>query len=140
MVTTAIRYAPIAIKAAKVLHHLVRLHVESTPQEREDIKGHLRAILDVLRNAAMRSSDTEDLPALLTLPTPDMFEPALEFSDRPQKRIHAQSRQFRRNIREIVRVIRRYASSLTATEAKEVAEHLNEIWKILSQINRRVRN
>ncbi len=140
MVTTAIRYAPIAIKAAKVLHHLVRLYVESTPQEREDIKGHLRAILDVLRNAAMRSSDTEDLPALLMLPTPDMFEPASEFSDRPQKRIHAQSLQFRRNMRQIVRVIRRYASSLTAAEAQEVAEHLNEIWKILSQINRRVRN
>lgn len=139
MVTTALRYAPIAIKAAKVLHHLVRLYSEVTPQEHEYIKGHLRAILDVIRKAAVRSSDAKDLPPLLMLPAPDIWEPATGFRERLQKRVRVPSRQFRHNIRQVVKVLRQYGSSLTVAEAKEIAEHLNEIWKILSQINRRVR-
>ena len=139
MVTTAIRYAPIAIKAAKVLHHLARLYSESTPQEREDIKRHLRAMLDVLRSAATRSPDITDIPPLLMLPAPDILEWKSEVHDRRQKRIHGQSRRLRHNVRQFVKVIRQYASSLTVAEAKEIADHLNEIWKILSQIDRRVR-
>ena len=139
MATTALRYAPLAIRAAKVLHHLVRLYAESTPQEREDIQIHLRAILDVLKSAAVRSQDTTDLPPILMLPAPDIWEPTSESHHRQQKSVLTRSRKLRHNMRQIVNVIRRYASSLTGAEAREIAEHLNEIWKILSQINRRVR-
>ena len=139
MVTTAVRYAPVAIKAAKILHHLVRLYAESTPQEREDIKQHLRSILDILRSAAMRSQDADDLPPLLMLPAPDILRRTQESHNRYQKSVRTRSWQFRHNVRQIVKVIRRYASNLTGAEAQEIADHLNEIRKILSQINRRVR-
>lgn len=139
MATTALRYAPLAIRAAKVLRHLVRLYAESTPQEREDIQRHLRAMLDVLRSAAIRSQDTTDLPPILMLPAPHIWEPTSESHNRHQKSVLTRSRKFRHNMLQIANVIRRYASSLTGAEAKEIAEHLNEIWKILSQINRRVR-
>ena len=139
MVATAVKYAPIAIRAAKVLHHLVRLYAESTPQEHEDIKGHLVAIVDILKSAAIRSRDSTDLPPLLMLPPAELLEPGPEFHNARRKRFHGQSRRLRHNMRQIVSVVRQYASSLTVEETKQIAEHLNEIWRILSKVNRRVR-
>ena len=139
MVTTAFRYAPIVIRTAKVLHHLVRLYEESTPQERKDIKDHLLAIVDILKSAAMRSNDSGHPPAVLMLPPAEILEPTSEFHDSCRKRFRGQSRQFRRNLKQIVRVVRQYASSLTVEETKQIAERLNEIRKIQSQVNRRVR-
>ena len=139
MVATVFRYAPIAIKAAKVLHHLARLYAESTPQERKDIKDHLLAIVDILKSVAMRNRDSAHPPAVLTLPPADLMEPTPESHEPRRKRFRGQSRQFRRNLNQIVRVVRQYASSLTVEETKQIADHLNEIWNILSQVNRRVR-
>lgn len=139
MVTTALRYAPIAIRAAKVLHHLARLYAEFTPQERYDIKDHLLAMIDILKNAAIRSQDSAHPPAVLMLPPANLLEPTLEFHEPRRKRFRGQSRQFRRNLKQIVRVVRQYASSLTVEETKQIADHINEIWKILSRVNRRIR-
>ena len=139
MVTTVVRYAPIAIKAAKILHHLVRLYSETTPQEREDIKDHLVAMVDILKRAAMRGRNSTDLPPFLMLPTAELLEPGPEFHDARRKRSRGQSRQFRHNMRQIVRAVRQYSSSLTGEETRQIAERLNEIWKILSKVNRRVR-
>ncbi len=138
MVATAVKYAPIAIRAAKVLHHLVRLYAESSPQEREDIKDHLVAMLDILKRAAMRGRNSTDLPPFLMLPPAELLEPGPKLHDARRKRFRGQSRQFRHNMRQIVRAVRQYSSSLTGEETRQIAGHLNEIWKILSKVNRRV--
>ena len=140
MVTTAVKYAPVAIKAARVLHHVARLYAESAPQEREAIKSHLQGILDALRRVATRSQEASDLPALLMLPPADILGSTPPPHSRRKKRLRESSRQFRNNMRQLTRTIRQYASSFTTEEAKEIADHLNEIRKILSEINRRTRN
>ena len=139
MVANVVRYAPIAIRAARVLHHLARLYEESTPQERRDIGDHLQAAIVVLTKVASRKQESPDLPDMLMLLPPEI-EPAPPGPRRyEKKRLRERTRRFRRDARQIVRIIRDYQSGFTMEDSKEIAMHLDAIWKTLSEVNRRVR-
>jgi hypothetical protein len=139
MVTTIVRYAPLAIRAAKVLHYLARLYGGSTQQEREAIKDHLQEIWEILENVAERSGEVRQTPALLMLLPGEIPAGAGDSSKRRKVRVMERSRQVRQNVREFAGLIRRYQSNFTSDEAKEVISHLNEIRKTLADINRRTR-
>ena len=139
MVAQVLRYSPIVIKAAKVLHTAARHYMECTPQERETIRHHLRAIYEALKKVYERIKDVSDLPPLLMLPPPDILDPAVEPHNRNRKRTRESLRQFHKSMRQFARVIRLCGPSFTFEEAEEITAHLNEVRKILSQINRRTR-
>jgi hypothetical protein len=139
MVTTVVRYAPLVIRAAKVLHYLARLYGESTLQEREDIKEHLQAIWKILKKVAERSGEVRQTPALLMLPIGDTSWGSGDSSKRRKVRVMERSRQVRKNAREFAGLIRRYQTDFTSDEAKAVISHLDEIRSTLSGINQRTR-
>ena len=140
MVTGVARFAPLAIYAFKVLKKLHDLYAESTPQERDAIKDQLQAIYDILRKVAGRGQEASDLPPMLMLPPPETLGAASEVRDHPKRRFRDRSRRFRQDIRQFTRIIGKYQSNFTAEEAKQIMEHLNEVRKILSAIDRRTKN
>ena len=140
MVIGAARFAQLAIYAFKVLKKLHDLYSKSTPQERDAVKDHLQAIYDIMRNVAGRRQEASDLPPMLMLPPPETLGAASYVRDHRKKRFLDRSRPFRQDIRQFTRIIGKYQSNFTAEEAKQIAEHLNEVRKILSAIDRRTRN
>ena len=139
MVATVVRYAPLAIKTAKVLHYLVRLYGESTPAEREAIRNHLQEICEILKNVAMRSGESCQTPALLMLLPGDTPWGSEGSRQRRRVRVLERTKQVRKNAREFVGLVRRYQSNCTSDEAEEVISHLDAIWKTLVDINCRTR-
>jgi len=135
-VGTYIQLASIAFKVLKKLHHLWEAF---TPQERETVANHLRAIYDLMKDVASRRSEVPDLPMLLMLP-PATEQKAHDVGRRYKKRFSKPSRQFRQNARRVARTIREYQSSFTVEDAKGIGAHLNEIRKILTEVERRSRN
>ena len=139
MVTRVDRYVRLALLAYKVFEKLYRLYTAFTPQEREAIGYHLQAIYLVLRNVASRRKDAPDLPAMLMLPPQTTERIAQGTRRQHKKRFHEHSRHFRQNTRRVARTIRAYQSSFTVEDAKEIGTHLNDVRKILAEVERRSR-
>ena len=139
MVTRVDRYVRLALLAYKVLEKLYRFYSAFTPQEREAIGNHLQAIYDVLRNVASRRKESPALPPMLMLPPQTTERIAQGVRRQHKKRFQEHSRQFRQNVRRIARTIREYQTSFTVEDAKEIGTHLNDIRKILAEVERRSR-
>ncbi len=132
MVRAAIRFLPIGIKAAKILQAIAVRITEATPQEREALGRHLIAIYNLLKGVAERRQETSRLPPLPMLPAPQGWnEPQSGQNDGMQER-------FRRSMQQFGQTTRKYKRNFTAEERRELIAHLDEIKKILSDIERRV--
>ena len=139
MVIAVARYASLAIDAARVLHYLARFYDESTPQERAAMGNHLQEIWEILKNAAKRSAEVRQTPALLMPPPGETSWGSGGANKRRRVRVMERSKQVRKNVREFAGLIRRYQSDFTGDEAREVTYHLDATRIILAGINRRTR-
>lgn len=139
MVTRIDQVIRLAVLVHRVLNKLYRIYDSLTPQEREAVRHHLRAIYCILRDVANRRNETSDPLPMLMMPPLEMTDDVPNVRKRGRIRFQDRSRQFRQNARLTARAIREYQSSFSAEDAREMGRHLNEVRKILSEAERRTR-
>ena len=129
----------LALLTWKVLDKLHRIHASLTPQEREEVRNHLQAIYQVLRDVAKRRIERPNTLPMLMMPPLETVDPAQGARKRSKIRFQERSRQFHKNARLTARTIREYQSSFTVEDVRAIRAHLDEIRKKLSEAERRSR-
>ena len=139
MVTRVDLVVRLALLAYKVLNKLYRIYDTLTPQERETVRHHVRAIHCILRNVANRRNEKWNPLSMLMLPALEMMDDVPNARRRDRIRFRYRFRQFRQNARLTAQTIRRYQANFTAEDVKEIGRHLNYVRKILSEAEHRSR-
>ena len=132
--SAAWRYHRVIVRAAKVLKFAAERINESSPQERGEIGRRIQAIYEILRNAARRKGeelDPQPLAVFVPPPAPGGFQPDTGRNRRRQR--------VRESIGQILRALKKYRLSMTRAELAEIGDHLKEIGRLVSEIDRRVR-
>ena len=129
------RYRRLLRFAVQVIYFLAERWRESTPQEREEIRRHLGAICEVLKKAANREGEKFDLnPDSLVEVTAERIR-----SDYAAGR-GRRSSPFWRSIGQLIQGLRKYLRRLSRQEVGEISIHLRSIYRIVLEIDRRVKN
>ena len=132
--STAWKYRQVIMSAAKALKFAADRINESTPQEREELGRHMRAIYEILRSAAKRKGEDIDRQQLSVFALPPA-QGRTQTSTSRNRRI----RRIRESISQLLNTLKKYRLHLTRVELAEISDHLKEIKRLASDIDRRVR-
>ena len=132
--STAWKYRQVIMLAAKALKFAADRINESTPQEREELGRHMRAIYEILRSAAKRKGEDIDPQKLSVFALP----PAQGRTQTSTSR-NRRTQRIRESISQLLNTLKKYRLHLTRAELAEISDHLKEIKRLASDIDRRVR-
>ena len=134
LLSVAWRYHRVILMATQVLKFVADRINESSPEEREEIACHMRAIYGILRNVAKRGGDGDDLKPLT-------FSSLALTSGGTQANIGRNRRQrVRESASRIMEALKKYHRNLTKAELTEISGHLKEIRRLAVEIDRRVKD
>ena len=132
---SAWRYHRLLRFALRVIRFLMERWRESTPQEREEIRRHLGAICEVLKEAANREGEKFDLnPNSLVEVTAERIRS--DYAAGCGRR----SSPFWRSKGRLIQGLRKYLPRLSRQETGKITSHLRSIHRIVLEIDRRVKS